>query len=230
MIKKKGARYMVEENARMAETNLLKRLGGFALIGSPLLFLTSELLHPVTQADTAKELASVAINHNQWYLAHLLALGAIVLLPFAILTILNILDRRCLKLSCTGAVLSTIGIIAVSGLTSFDLVVWQMGINGASDEMVKLYDRITGSPGFSIPFLSIGPLALILGLLLLAVSLYRTKSIPRWQSFLLGAGILLYGLAGPVFPISNGHLVVILGAALMLASFGTLGFRLLLRL
>lgn len=216
---------MTGENSAAAEIHLFKRIGGIALIGSPLLFLISELIHPVTQTDTAKELASIAVHYNQWYLAHILALGAITLLPFAILTILNILDKRSLKLSYIGAVLSSVGIVAVSGLTAFDLVVWQMGANGATEGMIQLFDRITQSPGFSLPFLSIGPLALVLGLILLATALFRTKSVARWQSLLFGAGIFLYGFAGPVFSVTNGHLIVVLGAALMLVSLGMVGLK-----
>lgn len=217
---------LVKKESNLRNNKVYSIIGRIALIGSPLLFLLSELLHPVTQTETALELASVAANYDKWYIAHILALGAIILLPFAVLFLLYMLREHNLVINYVGTSLSLIGIVAVSGLTSFDLIVWQMGKGGPTDAMVKLFDQITQSLGFSIPFLTIGPLLLVIGLLLLSVALYKTKVVARWQALLLGLGIFLYGFAGPVVPIKNGHLIVLLGAALMLIGLGSVGIGL----
>jgi len=68
---------------------------------------------------------------------------------------------------------------------------------------------------------------LVIGILMLAVVLYRSGAVKRWQALCLGTGIFLYGFAGPVFPVSNGPLLVISGAILMLISLGCIGIKLL---
>lgn len=206
------------------QVSFVKRTRGIAMIGSPLLFMLSEIFHPVTQTEAAKELSSVASHFTQWYIAHLLALGAIILLPYAVQGLLSLLDGSCYILSHVAAGLSSIGVVAISGLLAFDLVTWQMAAGGSREEMVRLYEQVTGSLGFSLPFLTAGPLTLVLGILLFSILLFRSRVIKRWQSVFLGTGIFLYGFAGPVFPVSNATLIVISGAALMLLGLGTVGF------
>nr|HPM00314.1 hypothetical protein [Bacillota bacterium] len=77
----------------MTVTESIQRIRGLSLIGSPLFFLISELLHPVTQDEAVKELQSVASNHTQWYLAHMAALFAIILLPYAIQGLLVLIEE-----------------------------------------------------------------------------------------------------------------------------------------
>ena len=202
-----------------------KRLRGLALIGAPLLFLLSEIVHPESQTETIKELANVSEHMTQWFAAHLLVLGAIIMLPFAVQGLLDLLDGRFYTLGHIAAGLTSTGIIGVTGLLAFDLITWQMVANGPNEEMVRLYDRIAQSPGFSLPFLTIGPLMLVLGLLLFSIALFRSRAVSRWQSVFLGAGIFLYGFAGPVFPVSNGILLVISGAVMMLISLSVAGFK-----
>ena len=104
-------------------------------------------------------------------------------------------------------------------------MVWQIGINPNQEVMVNLYDQITQSLGFSLPFLIIGPLLLVIGITIISIALYRSKIIKTWKSILIMIGILLYGLAGPLVPIDNGHLVVIFGAGLMLIGLGSIIFE-----
>jgi hypothetical protein len=218
---------VTEFKRHIRQAALIQKIRGLSLIGSPLYFLISELLHPVTQSEAAKELQSVASNHIQWYLAHMAALFAIILLPYAIQGLLALLGERSLILSRTAAGLISVGTVAVSGLLAFDLITWVMAVNGSREEMIRLYDAITQSPGFSLPFLIIGPLMLVIGILMLAVVLYKSGAVKRWQALCLGTGIFLYGFAGPVFPVSNGPLLVISGAFLMLISLGCVGIKLL---
>jgi hypothetical protein len=213
----------VKTDTRQVE--LVQGIRGLALIGAPLLFLISEIIHPETQAEAAKELASVASNYTQWYIAHLAALFAIILLPFAIQGLLALLDGYGYVLSRVAAALISVGTVAVSGLLAFDLITWVMAENGSREEMIGLYEAITKSSGFSLPFLIIGPLTLVVGMLMLAIILFRSKMVKRWQAVFFGVGIFLYGFAGPVFPVSNGPLIVISGAALMLISLGWAGFN-----
>lgn len=135
-------------------------LGKASMILSPLLFLVSELIHPVSQTETVKELESVVSNSSAWFTAHILALFAIALLPFAVLNLMNYIHGKSSVAGYIGVISTFLGIVGVTGLTAFDLMVWQMGSNGASEEMINLYDKLTQTAGFSIPFLNIGPLFL----------------------------------------------------------------------
>lgn len=212
---------------RRQQGDIVQRMRGIALIGAPLMFLISEIIHPVSQSETAKELASVSSNHSQWYFAHIAALLAIIFLPYAIQGLLELLGGYRFILSRAAAALISIGIIAVSGLLAFDLITWVMAVSGSREGMIRLYDAITQSSGFSLPFLIIGPLILVIGLLMLAVILFISKVVKKWQALCFGVGIFLYGFAGPVFPVSNGTYFVILGAFLMLISLGMIGINMI---
>lgn len=209
------------------QDDFVQKTRGIALIGSPLLFLISEIIHPETQNEAAKELASVASNHTQWYIAHMAALFAIILLPYAIQGLLALLGEHSFTLSHAAAALISVGTVAVSGLLTFDVITWVMAVNGSRGEMIRLYESITQSPSFSLPFRIIGPLTLVIGMLMLAVILFRSKTVKRWQALCFGVGIFLYGFAGPVFPVSNGPLIVISGAFLMLISLGLTGINMI---
>jgi hypothetical protein len=212
----------VKNDTRQVE--IVQKIRGLALIGSPLLFMISEIIHPETQSEAVKELASAAANHEQWYIAHLAALFAIILLPFAIQGLMALLGEYSYVLSRVAAALISVGTVAVSGLLAFDLITWVMAENGSREEMIRLYMAITQSSGFALPFLIIGPLTLVIGMLMLAIILFKSKLVKRWQAVFFGVGIFLYGFAGPVFPVSNGPLIVISGAVLMLISLGLAGF------
>jgi len=156
-------------------------------------------------------------------MAHMAALVAFVLLPFAIQGLLAPLDGYRFVLSRAAAALIYVGTVAVSCLLAFDLITWIMAVSDERGEMIKLYEAITQTPSFSLPFLIIGPLTLVIGMLLLAMILFRSGAAKRWQALFFGAGIFLYGFAGPVFPVSNARAIVITGAFLMLIGLGSVG-------
>ncbi len=212
-----------ENNISFIKKN--KSIGKVSLIMAPLFFFLSEIFHPRSETDTVKELMAVANNYTVWYFAHIFALIAIVFLPFVLLNLMHYIDNRNISIGHMGYIFSIIGVIGVSGYTAFDLMVWQIGINPNQEIMVNLYDQITQSLGFSLPFLIIGPLLLVIGITIISIALYRSKIIKTWKSILIMIGILLYGLAGPLVPIDNGHLIVIFGAGLMLIGLGSIIFE-----
>lgn len=205
--------------------NKNKYIGRASLIVTPLFFFLSEIFHPRSETDTVKELMAVAENYTEWYMAHLFALIAIVFIPFAVLNLMRYIDNRNIAIGHMGYVFSILGVIGVSGYTAFDLIVWQIGIHPNQEVMVSLYDQITQSLGFSLPFLMVGPLFLVLGIAMIAIALYCSQIIKKWKALLIFIGILLYGLTGPLIAIENGHLIVIFGAGLMLIGLGSIFFQ-----
>lgn len=202
-----------------------KLLGKISLIITPLFFFLSEVIHPRSETDTIKELMSVANNYSVWFFAHIFALIAIIFIPFAILSLFNYINNKNMTLGYIGCIFSFIGIVGVSGYTAFDLIVWQLGVNPNQEAMVSLYNQITNTLGFSIPFLMAGPLSLVIGIAIMSVALYRSRIIKGWKPILVLIGILLYGLTGPLIDIENGHLIVIFGAGLMLMGLGSIIFE-----
>lgn len=219
----KGNEKCYEESKSFFSIN--KNLGKASMIITPLFFFLSEIIHPRSETETVKELMSVANNYWVWYFAHIFALIAIIFLPFAILNLINYIDNKNISTYYIGCILSFIGIVGVSGYTAFDLIVWQIGINPNQEAMINLYEQITQSLGFSIPFLIIGPLLLVVGISVISIALYRAKNIKKWKSILVLIGILLYGLAGPLIPVENGHFIVIVGAGLMFVGLGSIVFE-----
>lgn len=195
-----------------------KTLGRISLIAVPLFFSLSELVHPITQDTILKEIRSAKNNSLSWLIAHALALLAIIFLPFLVQKLLCFIDDKKLKSSILGAALSYMGIIGVTGLLAYDFILWDAWKAG-SDEIVGNYLEILNTSAFGFIFLFLGPVLFLLGFLTLVTLILLSAKVKKWKSALILIGLLIYGLAGPLVPFSNAHILVNSGAVMMLIGF-----------
>src|SRR5512138_1541091 len=204
-------------------TRLNATLGKASMLLVPLSFSLSELFHPITLATPAEEIQSAGQYATRWLVAHLLALVALLLIPFLVMKLYDYVEEKYQKLAIPACVLAIMGTVLTTGLLVFDFVILDMSANGALDDMVALYVRLNESI-FGVLFLKIGPLVFLLGLLGMVLSMFASLIVKKWESLFILVGLLIYGLAGPLFPMQNGHILVNAGAIVML-----IGFALILR-
>jgi hypothetical protein len=195
-----------------------KTLGRISIIVVPLFFALSELVHPITQDTILGEIQSAKDNDIRWLIAHALALIAIVFLPFLAQKLICYIDDKKVKSSILGLALSYIGIIGVTGLLIYDFILWDAWKVG-NDEIVAKYLDILYNSVYGKLFLLIGPIIFLCSFLLLVILMLISEKIAKWKSILIIIGLLIYGLAGPLVPVSNGHILVSSGALIMLAGF-----------
>src|SRR5205814_15016 len=94
------------------------------------------------------------------------------------------------------------------------LVIWQMGARGADRaQMAALLHRFDNVAGSSIVF-SIGGLASVVGVVLLSIALYRSRTVPAWASVGVAAGTVL-NIVGFVVAREGEHLLARGGGGLL---------------
>lgn len=172
-----------------------RRLAAVAsLVLTPVLALVFTVLSPPFPDSTAERLAGFADGP----LPAVSAVAFLVMqLPMlvAILAIGRLLIPRAPRLSAWGTALSVIGCyghIAFGGVSLTYLVMAHDEANRAV--YADLVDRIEGSP--VMVFAAAGFLGSAVGMLLLAVGLFRARTGPVWVGPALGAFLLLDFVAG----------------------------------
>jgi hypothetical protein len=151
------------------------------------------------------------------------SLIAALLVP-AILGLAQLVGQRRATHADLGGALALLGVLASIGLLSIDgFGVWQMAQPAADRaEMAALLERIFTSPGVIVP-LYLVPLAFPVGLLLLAVGLYRSKLVSPWTAGLVALGILSWFTAEGV----QSKPLMVIGVAILALGLGLTGRRVL---
>ena len=104
-----------------------------------------------------------------------------------------------------------------------ELIFWQMGARSADrSQMVALAERYQNAAGSSLIF-SIGGLALIVGLVLLTVAMWRTGAAPGWAALALPLGAVV-NIVG--FSLASNALLIA-SNLILLGGFGWIGRGLL---
>lgn len=193
-----------------------------SLIAAPVLMLLSGLVLPQLRGRDGTEL-SVAAGHPGRYYAYVLLglVGGIALIP----AVYGIARRTCLcraRLGAVGGGLAFIGAALSLADWGGELVKVEMGALSATyhDAMVALLGRFDSSARIAAP-LQISGLAFLLGMILLAIGLFRGRTAPGWVCIGLIAGTL-----GNLAGFATGSLVVLdLGNAGLLICLGYLAIR-----
>jgi hypothetical protein len=195
-----------------------KMVAGVCMVVAPLVLLAATVIHPEAKTDEAAQVAVIAGNPDQWYVAHLLALISIVLVTPAVLGLMHMLREREVSLGHVGGGLAMLGVLAYAGIVAIELVAWQMGEAGNRGEMVALLERVNESAGIAIPFFA-GTIAFAVGVIGLAAGLYRARAVQWWMSACLAVGVVLLTIA---FTAALNWMAII-GAAFIVVGLGSIG-------
>jgi len=195
-----------------------KMIAGCCMVASPLLLLIGSVLHPDVKSDEAAQLRVVADNLDQWLVAHLFILVSIALAVPAFLGLMYMLREREVAYGHVGGGLAVLGLMALVGIVTLELVTWQMAATGNQAANAALLDRIDNTAAIVIPFFVVA-FAFMLGMTVLAVGLYRARAVQSWMAaFLVVASVLLV-LEFALTSVVAG----IIGAAFLFVGLGSIG-------
>lgn len=196
-----------------------KTIAGMCMMAAPLFLLVGMVIHPERKTDEAEQLAVVAANLDEWFVSHLLVLFSIVLVVPAILGLMHMLREREVAWGHVGGGLAMIGVLALIGVVSIDgLVLWQMAATGETATMTALYTSFTDTAGIFIPLYLLS-LAFAVGVLILAMGLYRARAVQWWMPAFFAIGAVVLAIAGP----TASGLLAIVGSAFLLVGLGSVG-------
>jgi hypothetical protein len=200
-----------------------KMLAGACMVVAPLVLLAATVIHPASDMDEAAQVATIADNLDAWYVAHLLALVAIVLTVPAVLGLMHMLRGRQVALGHVGGGLAMLGLLAYTGIVGIELAMWQMAGGGNTAEAVALLERLNETAGIVIPF-GVVSFGFALGMACLAVGLYRARAVQSWMAISVAVGSIAFGFA--VAAAMNW--LAIVAAAFLVVGLGAIG-RMVLR-
>ena len=194
------------------------------MIVAPVVLLVGALLHPQGKEVAAAHLAVVAENPGRYYWAHAILLVGLALFLSAVLALMHLLKERETRFGHLGGGLAMIGLFGATAVVAVDgIAVSQMGQPGADiQEMVLLLDRIKESPGLRGVAIVAG-VGLMVGMVLLAYGLWRTRAVQPWMAGAVAAGAITFfvGVA------TDNRIIFAMAFAFYLIALGPLGWGVL---
>ena len=196
---------MILGDVATQEPNLVRfRLGAVALGLSAALLTAFPLVRPFFPLDPRSpretlEVASPSITSVRWVVAHLLAMVAFVLLPFGMLALYAYLragltERRAFR----ALAWSLAGIALIMPMLGFETYVFPIlgslylaGTTAIAPVVGLIY------LGPAIVIFLLGLLFLAIGVVYLALAIWRDSRLPRWAGVLFAIGLALWF---PPFP------------------------------
>src|SRR3712207_2557143 len=151
------------------------------LVAGPALLTFGDLIHPRTVTDSAEQLEIIARHRDAFVAAHVLIyLGVVLLIP--VLLGMAALIERCRPGSAwttVGAALGIAGAVALAGVTVIEQVrVLMVDVGGDRVTMAAL-DQRTLVAVVLIATVHAPALGLTVGMAILAIALWRTRTVSR---------------------------------------------------
>jgi hypothetical protein len=199
--------------------NFRRTVAGLCLIAAPLVLLLALLFHP--GEGEAGLVQTVAEHPGRVEASNLLIVLSSVLFVPALIGLLRPVRGRGVILVHIGVGLALIGVIGHAVWAGFQVVLVGMVQSGVDRE--QLSAMVEGGPpnaGFVVVMLMFLA-GFFLGMIVLAVGLWRSRVIPRWAAVCIALAPLLDFL-----PVDNKALFLI-GPALAIIGFGAMGLKLL---
>ena len=192
-----------------------KTVAGACMVLAPAMGLVGFIVSPGYDSSSAKQLATVAANRDQWYVSEMLILLSLVALVPAVLGLMHMLREREVTHGHLGGGLALLGTMAAVGSVATGFVAWQMTATAAN---VALLERLNDTAGFAIPFY-IAVFALPLGLVVLSWGLMRAEAAHRVAVMCLAVGAIGAGVG---FAMSTLWLMIA-GYAVLFVGMGMIG-------
>jgi hypothetical protein len=193
-----------------------------SLIAAPVLLLLSGLALPQLRGPDGTELSVSASHPGRYYAYVLLGLAGSMALAPAVYGIVRRTRLHRARLGAIGGGLAFIGVALSLADWGGELVKVEMGALSTTyhDAMVALLGRFDSSARIAAP-LQISGIAFLLGMILLAIGLFRGRTAPGWVC--IG---LIAGTVGNLAGFATGSLVMLdLGNAGLLVCMGYLATR-----
>lgn len=200
-------------------TTFRRRFGAVTVVLAPVLFAVAELTSPTDGENPAGDLGTQAAHHGQLLLSIGAGLLASILFIPAFFALMNPALRRGTVLTHLGGGMGLLG-NAVSGLAlvGVDFMLYEASAPGVDRAALSRFLSHATKDPVGAPLL-IGHFLFAIGLILLAVGLYRARIGYRWAVVLLGGAPLLEAVVGSIgvpetLALSGGiDLLLVAGAA-----------------
>jgi hypothetical protein len=199
--------------------NPIRKALAATMMLSPLLGLASAVASPSLRSSASAKLAEIAQHSDRWYLYALFVTASMWLLVAAVVGLTSMVAERAPRLALLGGGLALFGALVATGDATTELMYWQMGAPGANRvQMTALADRYENAVGSSLVF-AVGGLAVIAGLAILGVALWRLRLAPSWAA----AGVPVGTVVNVIGFSANSNAVVIASNLVLLATLGWIG-------
>ncbi len=200
-------------------TNFRRTFTGLALLAAPLIDLAAALWYPRFPGDPSGDMTVIAEDPNRFLITSMLHILASVLFVPAIVGIMNLLRERGVMLAHLGGGLAVLGFLGRLAFTSLGLMQLPLATHPNRAQALAFAEQAMSSPPFLI-FLLTFLAGIYLGLLLLAIAVWRSRVAPWWIAlcFVLALVMDQFGPAGIGFLLTTG---------LMVIGFGYIGLKVL---
>ncbi len=204
---------------KLSDPHHFRRLAGASLVLAPLLLLASAAVSPELKSDEEAQLTVIARHPDRFYLFSILGLASAIVLVPALLGLMHMLRERAPGWGYIGGGLMMLGNLLSIGDWMGNLVQWQMAAPSTDRaQMTALLTRLNDTPGSALP-LQLSGFAFLLGTAVLAIGLYRARTVPTWIAPALVVGIVA-NLAGFL---ASSVALLIASSAVLLAALGWIG-------
>jgi hypothetical protein len=210
-----------ERGIKMEHDRLRRYTAGICLVLSPAAGFAAWLVHPGLEREEIDQLTAIGGATVRTDVANLLGLASIVLGVFAVMGLAHLLHESKSPAGYVGAGIATLGLVTVAGSIGTQAAAVELARTGFLTENVAILEALTTGP-VAIATM-VGGIALALGLLVLAIELFRAHVIPEPSAVLLG----IFGITQAVGFIVFSAPVVIAAFAAGLIGLAPVGIRLI---
>ena len=165
--------------ADLADRPWLRRLQGAALVAAPVAGLATTLVWPQTPLDVASRLDVLAANAGRTQLAHLLNLVTVLLFVPALAGLHRLVSAHRPRTATVGTSLVAAGLVGWAGVLALSSAELQLARTLAGSSAVSAAESLQSSP-VALVMTVLFLLCLFVGLVVLAVGLWRASVVPGW--------------------------------------------------
>ncbi|GGO03050.1 MULTISPECIES: hypothetical protein [Microbispora] len=192
-----------------------RRFAGVCLIAGPVAMAAAMALKTVSGGDSSAILTEVAADPSRFRLSILLQLVAALLMVAGLAGLPRLFPGRGAVLGHLGIALLWLNMLGNLGDAASGSVLSAMAAGGVTDQKVAIADAVAGEPVFMV--IQFMVLIGLLGFVLLAVALFRARTVP-WAV----PALLLATLVSFLVPITEA-----VGGVLLVLAYGSVGTRFL---
>lgn len=204
------------------EHHLRKQIGGAALILAPLAGLVGVIASPGLDSNELEWIANLAAGTDRAWIGSLLGLASVALGVFAVLALAHLLRERAPEYGDVGGAMALIGLVLATvyfGMVAMANEMARSAVAEATSAQL-VNDALTSPLGVASLF---GSLLFPVGLIVLAVGLYRAQAAPMPSAVGLG----LFAVAAAVGYLAFSTPLLVAGFAVLTAALAPLGWQVL---
>ena len=176
--------------------NLGRTLPATGLVLGPLLFALDASIDPAWAERDAAYLAEVAGNEARYVTAEIASTIGALLMIVGMIGVMRMLRRRRMTFGQVAAGMVMLGFIGLAGSFAFSVLDLAMADFGDRQAMIELRGELQDSAAYKAFWLVFFSIGVLLGLILLAVVIYRRRVVQQWSAAGIAVAVLLLYLGG----------------------------------